>query len=196
MTQDHLVFLPATAPGDRTYGTIPELLPEFPAATVHAVRFPDLVWYNREIRAQAVAQIRALNLPPVVLVGFSKSGLGAWNIAREHPELVGAVIIFDAPVFRDVLPPWETDAFYADDKAWREDLPLRQMAGPARLFPAGLPLILVSGATFHDEMAELSRALCRIGIEHTFHSSPNYPHHWNSGWIEAALHNYMNTTNK
>ena len=37
----HLVFLPATAPGDATDGTILELLPEFPAATVHAVRFPE-----------------------------------------------------------------------------------------------------------------------------------------------------------
>lgn len=196
MTQDNLVFLPATAPGDTTYGAIPELLPEFPGATVHAVRFPELVWYNREIRAQAVAQIRALNLPPVILVGFSKSGLGAWNIAREHPELVCAVIIFDAPVCRDELPPWETDAFYADDEAWREDLPLRQIARAPSLFPAGLPLILVSGSIFHDEMAELSRALYQIGIEHTFHSSPICPHHWNSGWIEMALHNYMNKTNK
>lgn len=179
-----VVFLPVTEPADPTYGCTPEALP---SRQVRAVRFPRLVWYNAEVRAQAVAQMRAMALPPSVLVGFSKSGLGAWNIAREHPDLVQALVIFDAPVCRDTLPPWLTEAFYADDAAWQADLPMRQLcAGLQPPCPPG-GLVLVTGCSFHGEMVDFSRALEVRKVVHTRIDSPERPHHWASGWIEAAL---------
>ena len=72
-----IVFLPATDPGDTTCGTIPKELAGYPDASVRQVRYPALVWYNDAVRKEAVAQIRACGAAPVVLVGSSKSGLGA-----------------------------------------------------------------------------------------------------------------------
>lgn len=183
----NLVFLPATAPEDQRYGTMPERLEGFPDVTVGHVRFPHVVWYNKTIREQTLQQIDALPFSPIVLVGFSKSGLGAWNIARAIPKRVEATIIFDAPVSREKLPPWGTAPFYADHEAWLTDLPMRQVADFKAAVLARHRLVLISGVGFHGEMVTFSQALYQAGVEHTFLPRPQLKHHWSSGWIEEGL---------
>ncbi len=182
-----LVFLPATDPDDRTYGIIPVQLADYPDVSIHQVRFPAMVWYNETVRQYAMAQIGDWGNAPIILVGFSKSGLGAWHIARTMTDRVVATIIFDAPVARAELPPWGTQPFYADDQAWQKDLPLRTAQAFAAAVPEQHRLILISGAKFHDEMGSLSQALADIGHQHVFMDRRDLKHHWNSGWIEEGL---------
>ena len=183
----NIIFLPATEPSDTTYGAVPEKLADWPDARIYTVQYPHLVWYNKRIRNDATAQIRSLNASPLVLVGFSKSGLGAWNIARSIPDLVSGTIIFDAPVARDALPSWGTAPFYEDDSSWQQDLPLRTIGDFYSDMPETHRLVLISGPSFHDEMCQLSGALSNIGLEHAFLSRSGLAHHWNSGWIEEGL---------
>lgn len=183
----NVVLLPATDPADDRYGQAPDRLDGCPDAVFHHIRFPSMVWYNADVRRQAIAQIEALALPPVILIGFSKSGLGAWNIARAIPGRIAATIIFDAPVARDELPPWGTAPFYDGDCAWQADLPLRTIAEFQAAMPATHRLVLVSGASFHAEMARFAEALAASGLPHTFLPRPHLSHDWQSGWIEEGL---------
>ena len=183
----NVVILPATAPGDETYGTIPREIAGYPGFSVRQVCYPSQVWYNDDVRQQALAQIRAWGVAPVVLVGFSKSGLGAWNLARAIPDIVSATIIFDAPVVREQLPPWGTDAFYASDAEWQRDLPANTIQSFVSAMPASHQLVLISGDVFHEEMLTFSQALDEAGLTHTFLPRPHMKHHWNSGWIEEGL---------
>ncbi len=182
-----LVFLPATEPTDTTYGVIPKTLSSGCRCVCQSLDFGRLVWYNAAVRAEARAQISRLAPGPLVLVGFSKSGLGVWNLARELPGRVAATLIFDAPLARTELPPWGTAPFYADDAAWAADLPLLQIAAFKATVPASHRLILISGTNFHGEMETFSNALRTAGVAHAFLASPGRRHHWNSGWLEEAL---------
>lgn len=180
-----LVFLPATAPGDGRFGRPPRIVDARTATQV--VPFDSMVWYNRPIRQYAIDWMLARDLREIVLVGFSKSGLGAWNIARSLPERVSGTIIFDAPVARGQRPPWDADAFYADDDAWQDDLPLLTVETFRNAVGTRHSLVLVSGANFHDEMVALSAALDASGCPHTFLPRPTLPHRWDSGWLAPAL---------
>ena len=182
-----IVFLPATEPGDETYGAPPERIEAYPDLATHQVRFPTLVWYNEAVREAAIAQVRSLGLASVLLVGFSKSGLGAWNIARTIPDIVVGTIIFDAPVAREERPGWGTAAFYESDASWRQDLPIRGVESFRAAAPETHTLALISGEAFHEEMRALSRAATRAGVRHVFLPRPNLKHHWRSGWIEEGL---------
>ncbi len=175
----HPVILPATDPADTTFGTPPPALP--------VLHFPGLVWYNPEVRLQAVRQLREEHPSPVTLIGFSKSGIGAWNLTREYPGLVEATVIFDAPMTMEALPPWGTAPFYANDEQWQKDLPLRNLDAFQEAVPAAHPLILISGETFHDQMCRMSEALHKKGREHVFLPRPQMAHHWESGWLEEGL---------
>ncbi len=183
----NLVFLPATEKSDETYGQAPHMVRGFPEAAVHEIKYPQLVWYNQNVRSQAVAQIQALEIGPVVLFGFSKSGPGAWNIARSIPELVAATIIFDAPMVLQELPMWGAEKFYEDDAAWRKDSPVNSIAEFRTAMPDTHRLILISGEGWHEEMVQMSETLSREGCPHTFLSRPDLRHHWDSGWIEEGL---------
>jgi len=183
----NLVFLPATEPGDQTYGEVPANIEGWTGALIHTIQYPNLVWYNRRVRDEAIAQIRAINVCPVVLVGFSKSGLGAWNIARTIPDLVSSTIIFDTPVARESLPSWGTGPFYEDDSSWQKDLPIFTIDEFQTTMPESHQLVLISGRGFHDEMCHLSDRLSKAGSRHAFLSRPERKHHWNSGWIEEGL---------
>jgi pimeloyl-ACP methyl ester carboxylesterase len=183
----HLVCLPATAPHDATYGLTPDAIAGYPKAAVHPIHFPTMVWYNAAVRRKAIAQIDALGLSSLALVGFSKSGLGAFNIARAIPDRVAATVIFDAPVVRETLPRWGTAPFYADDAEWLTDLPARHVDEWAAAMPAAHRLILISGEAFHDEIASLSGLLHGAGVVHTFLPRPDMRHHWQAGWLEEAL---------
>lgn len=183
----NIVFLPATEPDDETYGRIPDRIAVCPGATIRAVHFPTLVWYNAAVRREAIAQIRAMGDEPVTLVGFSKSGLGAWNIARVIPDRVAATVIFDAPMVRLQKPPWGTDPFYADDAAWQMDVPALTIPEFRAAVPAAHRLVLISGANFHDEMVAMAGALTAQGVSPVFLPRPDLRHHWNSGWLEEGL---------
>jgi pimeloyl-ACP methyl ester carboxylesterase len=183
----NLVFLPATEPTDNTYGSIPQQIVGHPDGTLYPLYFPHLVWYNKPVRDQAIRQIEALQLSSFVLVGFSKSGLGAWNIARSIPDRVEATLIFDAPVARTEVPPWGTAGFYPNRETWLNDLPIRRVREFKTALPSRHRLILISGANFPDEMSALSQALTAANVEHIFLPRPHLIHHWNSGWIEEGL---------
>lgn len=178
-----------------TYGAVPARIEGPLDVAIRMVRYPNLVWYNARVRDEAIAQIRKLNVSPVVLVGFSKSGLGAWNIARAIPDLVSGTIIFDAPVARESLPPWGTDPFYEDDSLWQKDLPLHTVESFQSVIRQTHQLVLISGQSFHDEMCQLSDRLTKIGLRHAFLSRPHLKHHWNSGWIEEGLKELVEQTN-
>jgi len=187
----NLVFLPVTEPGDETYGMVPERIGAYPAASIHTIHYPTMVWYNETTRREAIAQIRSFDVASVILVGFSKSGLGAWNIARTIPDRISGTIIFDAPVARDELPPWGTGPFYESNASWREDLPIRTVQDFQAVMPKTQSLVLISGESFHEEMCTLSQALCKARVEHVFLPRPQLKHHWNSGWVEEGLNEVL-----
>ena len=178
-----VIFLPATEPGDTTFGQAPQ---EVPIGRVHHVRFPHLVWYNKAYQAATVQQIQRLTDQPFLLIGFSKSGLGAWNIIDQLGPHLQGVLIFDAPMARQQLPPWGTQPFYQTDADWLADLPIRNAARLTQI-PDLPAIVLTSGSNFHDEMAACSDHLQTIGLSHTFDPQPDRPHHWTSGWLENGI---------
>lgn len=182
-----LVFLPATDPDDHTFGTIPESIESHPHVAVHAVQYPTLVWYNAAVREEAIAQIRSMGVASAILVGFSKSGLGAWNIMLEIPDLISGAIIFDAPVDSEERQRFGAAPFYRDDASWRRDLPVRIVRERRAVIPEKSKVALISGESFHEEMCALSHAMDEAGLAHAFLPRPHIEHHWNSGWIEEGL---------
>ncbi|MFP4356245.1 MAG: GNAT family N-acetyltransferase [Phycisphaerae bacterium] len=184
--QADLVFLPATGPDEARFGQIPERIDRFESARIHQVRFDRLVWYNRQIRTQAIQQIRAMDARRIVLIGFSKSALGAWNIAREIPEMVAATVLFDTPATSEPRR-WQSPQFYPDAESYAADLPIHSIDDFASAMAADHKLVLISGQLFADDMRALSSACDEVNLAHTFLDQPALLHHWNSGWIELGL---------
>ncbi|MBT3342675.1 MAG: hypothetical protein HN712_26685 [Gemmatimonadetes bacterium] len=183
-----IVYLPATEPEDATYGFPPSQIVGRSDLVFHEVRFGHMVWYNEQIRAEALEQIAALNLDRLVLVGFSKSGLGAWHLTRALGDRVEATIIFDAPFAHEAIPTqWGAGPFYSDVETWREELPIRRVTDLELQGHRGHRLILVSGVNFDADMVAMGDQLAEADCPHTLLRRPELTHHWSSGWLELAL---------
>ncbi|MCD8481861.1 MAG: glycoside hydrolase family 55 protein [Verrucomicrobia bacterium] len=140
-----IIMLPATPPGDSKYGLTPHQYPELGDRALRVLPLNRQVWYNDAICAQAAAWILEQNAPSVILIGFSKSALGAWKLTQILGERVHATVMFDAPVARLKLPPWDTATFYRDDADWQQDLPINTLHSFAASRTSEHKLILISG---------------------------------------------------
>ncbi|MBT5874163.1 MAG: hypothetical protein HOH43_12150 [Candidatus Latescibacteria bacterium] len=184
MPQITEIYLPASAPENESYGQLPPRA-SFNGNGHFAVRFEIEVWYNSFWRQKTVDQIAPSVTSSNILLGFSKSGLGALNIAIENPKMFDAVVIFDAPLMHLSLPPWNTSDFYTQE-TWERDLPQNHMESISML-SAQTRIIHIGGRAFHEDHLAF-QALCEdtmISCEH--HHHPEYTHSWTSGWVEEAL---------
>ena len=182
-------ILPATEPGDDTYGEAPTDIQAMPRSSVLTVGFDCEVWYNRQIRDISYRILaRAHPTGALVGIGFSKSALGMLNLALDRPGLFSAILLFDAPLTMRNLPPWNTADFY-DQGAWEQDLPILNLPR-IRALLAETRLIHIAGANFAEQHDEFHRALSTMppgppeAPAYVYHREPNLAHHWDSGWLE------------
>lgn len=158
----------------------------FQEQSAYCVPFDSQVWYNRQICAQVCAYLDSLPHEVFTLIGFSKSALGAWNVTRMFGPRILKTVLFDAPVARQQLPPWQTEAFYPDDAHWQSDLPLNTIDDFIKARAPNHQLTLISGELFHPEMLILHQALLAKQANHTWHPTHHFKHHWNSGWLQLV----------
>jgi len=180
------IYLPASDPDNFGYGRVPSV-PAIDGNSIFRVVFPKEVWYNREWRSRTVDQLKPAlcKNKANILVGFSKSGLGALNIAIENPSLFHSVIIFDAPLTHRILPPWNTSPFYSQSE-WENDLPENRLE-EVRKLSLNTKIIHVGGASFPQDHVEFDRMLEEHGIERHFQPRPTLAHSWESGWVREAV---------
>ena len=149
----------------------------------HTLTFPRIVWYDAADVDSAVRQIAVNNVAPVVLAGFSKSGLGAIRVALRIPELVRGLLIFDAPLN---IPPLEKCLRPAFTEAQMLVRAMHETLHPSTR------IVLIGGKEFHKEMRLFSGFLTREAVAHNFIDKPAREHRWESGWVKESLKDILN----
>jgi hypothetical protein len=123
-----------------------------------------------------------------LLVGFSKSGWGAFSLLLRHPDVFGRAASWDAPLALDAPdeygsgPIFGTQENFDEYRIWsllekRAEL-LRK--GPARLALLGYGYFLTEVEQTHEKMLAL-------GIPHVYENDTERSHDWRSGWLEGAV---------
>jgi hypothetical protein len=117
-----------------------------------------------------------------MLLGFSKSGWGAWTLLLRHPEMFGRAAAWDAPMTMEfprygIGPIAGTKANY---ERYRVTTLLRARSG--RL--GSEPRLMLAGWDFYREQTRTAhRLLEALRIPHEYRDGPQRRHHWNSGWM-------------
>ena len=122
-----------------------------------------------------------------LLLGFSKSGWGAFSLLLRHPARFAKAAAFDAPLGAE--RPYRygmSEVFETQDNMNRYcvvDL-LREsaesLAGESRL-------ALCDHCEFRGQMQFLHYYLLKLGIPHANHDVCRDRHRWDSGWLPAAV---------
>lgn len=124
-----------------------------------------------------------------LLLGFSRSGYGAFSLLLRHPDRFGKAAAWDAPLgLTAPRSEWGMPQVFgstANFNAYRVTRLITQRApelagGPARL-------ILAGSNVFRSDHARVAQQLRDRGVPHVFVSGPRYAHAWGGGWLPGAV---------
>ena len=122
-----------------------------------------------------------------LLLGFSKSGWGAWSLLLRHPDVFGRAAAWDAPLMMDRLGKYGASAIFGTDANFAQyrisDLlrAQRDLLGPTPR------LILTGYSNFRPEHERTHSLLDELKIPHAYRDGPQRKHEWHSGWVPEAV---------
>lgn len=167
-----------------------------------APSFSDLPWYadhssDPEIRQEAyflevVVPYVEAHYPAGpgrdgrLLLGFSKSGWGAWSLLLRHPDRFGRAAAWDAPLMMDRPGRYGSGEIFgtqANFERYRVATLLRRRADELR---DRRRLILLGHGNFRDDHEAAHGLLVDLEVPHAYRDGPQREHRWESGWLPEA----------
>lgn len=121
------------------------------------------------------------------LLGFSKSGYGAFSLLLRHPDLFGRAAAWDAPVSMAQPNRYGMGEIYGTQdnfERYRISTLLEQHAAEFREAPR---LFLLGYGNFRDQHETAHAQMLKLGIAHHYEDGPQRVHHWSSGWVAPAV---------
>ncbi|MEZ6053169.1 MAG: alpha/beta hydrolase-fold protein [Planctomycetaceae bacterium] len=165
--------------------------------------FSQLPWYadhptDRTIRQESYLLKDVLPLIertyPVVegragrlLVGFSKSGCGAWSLLLRHPDIFEKAAAWDAPLMMDAPGKYGSGPIFGSPENFAnyEIQWLLRTRGPAL---GDQPRLILTGYdAFREHHIQTHHLLDDLGIPHVYRDGPYRKHTWHSGWLAESV---------
>jgi hypothetical protein len=122
-----------------------------------------------------------------LLLGFSKSGWGAYSLLLRHPETFQKASVFDAPL------AWESPNRYGMAQVFGTQENMNRycvvdlLARSTALAQQESRLALYGYSDFRGQHQFLHHYLLRLGIPHSYEDGPRRQHRWDSGWVKQAV---------
>jgi len=127
-----------------------------------------------------------------LLVGFSKSGVGAFSLLLRHLETFGFAAAWDAPLTQPDPEQWEMKTIYATAENYRRYFVPDLIEAAAReLKGQEARLILTGYGSFREHMQAVHEQLDALGVQHLYANDQLRTHDWHSGWFSEAVEALM-----
>ena len=200
--------LPVEAGREQRYGdpvtAIQDLEPELRQQAIFVtMTFAQLPWYADHPSDASVRQESYLlhTIIPFVeatypvqadvksrlLVGYSKSGWGAWSLLLRHPEKFGAAAAWDAPLLMTAPGKYGSGPIFGDQPTFDRYCVTRLIPERAKDLQTTARLILLGYGNFRSEHVGLHEQLLQQQIPHVYRDGPERAHTWHSGWFPEAV---------
>lgn len=163
--------------------------------TVAAPSFSHLPWFADHPDNPRIAQEKYLLedilprlSPPILLLGFSKSGNGAMTLLLRHPDRFAAAHAWDAPFELDAPGRYGSGEIYgtAANFAGYYLPTLIERRSPD--LAGKPPRISIAGfGGFEAQVSAFHRRLEALSIPHVYDNATRRDHHWASGWVEPGV---------
>ena len=115
-----------------------------------------------------------------LLLGFSKSGHGAFSLLLRHPELFQRALAWDAPLMMDHHDRYGSGQVYGTAENFRKYRPADLLGN----LDKELRLIHMGFDAFRDHHEGFEKLLKG---PHIYRDGPKRAHRWDSGWLEPAF---------
>jgi len=125
------------------------------------------------------------------LLGFSKSGWGAYSLILRNPDLFSAAAAWDAPLMMEKPDQFETPQAFVTQQHFEGYRVARLMREKAETFRAAKRLVLAGYGNFREHGQRAHALLEELRIPSAWRDGPWRRHAWNTGWLEEVVPDLM-----
>ncbi len=169
-----------------------------------APTFTEIPWYGNHVSDARVQQERYMmeDIVPLVdnlyprarakrlLLGFSKSGLGAFTMLMRNVQTFQAAVAWDAPLMLNrFVTGLQMDEVYASEENFRRNFALPAVVdlSAAQLRDSGPRLALLGYSAYGADTSQANELLRSYAVPRYFDNEIPLSHTWDSGWIPPAM---------
>jgi S-formylglutathione hydrolase FrmB len=122
------------------------------------------------------------------LVGFSKSGWGAWSMLLRHPEIFARAAAWDAPLMQAAPDRFGMGPIFGNEQNFKDYEITRLVRARAALLRERSRLVLMGYFEgFREHHVAMHALLEELRIPHDYRDGPKQAHHWESGWLGETV---------
>jgi S-formylglutathione hydrolase FrmB len=122
-----------------------------------------------------------------LLVGFSKSGWGAYTLLLRHPERFGRAAAWDAPLMEQTPARFGMGPIMGTQENFARYQVTSLLQRRAPELRATNRLILLGYGNFRAQHEQAHTLMVNLRIPHVYRDGPKRPHVWESGWLAEAV---------
>ncbi len=126
-----------------------------------------------------------------LLVGFSKSGFGAFTLLLRHPDVFGKAAAWDAPLMMQRPDKYGMAAIYATQENFEHYNISKLLERRAPTLGTNPRLIHFGYGGFQEHHRAAHRRMEELKIAHIYRDGPQRKHSWESGWLREAVEMLM-----
>ena len=131
-----------------------------------------------------------------LLLGFSKSGWGAWTILLRHPDTFDRAAAWDAPLDLRESGRYRSGPIFGTQENFGKYRVHDLLNLRAPILGDEPRLILMGWGGFRDDTVKAHALLELLDIPHRYRDGPQRKHNWHSGWVSEAVQLLMTDDRK
>lgn len=122
-----------------------------------------------------------------LLLGFSKSGWGAWSLLLRHPDRFDKAVAWDAPLLMDKPDKYGSGDIFGTAENFEAYRLSKLLEEQADQFRERKRLMLIGYGNFRTEHEWAHALMDKLKILHEYRDGPQRKHDWHSGWVKEAV---------
>jgi hypothetical protein len=174
-----------------------------------APTFSDLPWYadhpsDSRIQQETyflkvVVPFVEANYPTIkdqnarLLVGFSKSGWGAFSLLLRHPDTFAKAAAWDAPLMKEKPDQFGMGPIFGTQENFEQYQISRLLKRQAPKLRDQVRLIHIGYGNFREHHEGVEKLLTELNVDHRYKDGPKRKHDWHSGWLPEAVDTLVRT---
>ena len=121
------------------------------------------------------------------LLGFSKSGWGAFSLLLRHPGVFAKAVAWDAPLMMALPNRFGMGPIFGTQENFEKYQISKLLAVQAKKLGKEPRLLVLGYASFRDHHVETHALMKRLEIAHDYRDEKTSPHTWHSGWVADGV---------
>lgn len=122
-----------------------------------------------------------------LLLGFSKSGWGAWSLLLRNRDVFGRAAAWDAPLMMEKPGKYGSGDVFGTADNFDGYRVSKLLEANADTLQKEKRLILLGYGNFRAEHEQAHALLNKLKIAHEHRDGPDRKHDWHSGWVQEAV---------